>query len=199
MGTASGNWKLDDDGGTGIAMDSHSRAALMAKLGQAAGITVPTPAAPIYPGVVSTCLTPSLSLTHTHTYLVQGGMSNHLIVHPSTIHTQGSAGPPPIGGMPSRALLVKNMFDLASETEDGWELDIKDDVEDECSKHGRILHCFVDKFTPGGFVYLLFANQIGATKSAQGLNGRWFAGRMITVDYMPESLYVTKFPEVSKK
>ena len=175
-----------------MAMSSQSRAALMAKLGQAAGITVPTPAMGGYPGVVSFLPLPPYPTIPCHDSLS--------LMPPACglLQQQGSAGPPPIGGIPSRALLVKNMFDLASETEDGWELDIKDDVEDECSKHGRILHCYVDKHTSGGFVYLLFANQHGATKSAQGLNGRWFAGRMITVEYMPESLYVTKFPETGQ-
>jgi hypothetical protein len=34
--------------------------------------------------------------------------------------------PPPIVGIPSRALLLKNMFDPAEEKDDGWELDIQD-------------------------------------------------------------------------
>lgn len=39
---ASANWKLDDDGGSGMHMNSQSRVALMAKLGQTAGVNVPT-------------------------------------------------------------------------------------------------------------------------------------------------------------
>lgn len=36
-----------------------------------------------------------------------------------------------------------------------------------------------------------------ATKSALALHGRWFAGRMITVDYLQPEAYVAKFPEAA--
>ncbi|KAE8734944.1 Splicing factor isoform 2 [Hibiscus syriacus] len=40
-------------------------------------------------------------------------------------------------GQPSECLLLKNMFDPATETEPDFDLDIKEDVEEECSKYGR--------------------------------------------------------------
>ena len=42
MQQASGNWKLDadDGGGSGLALNSHSRVMLMAKLGETAGSLV---------------------------------------------------------------------------------------------------------------------------------------------------------------
>lgn len=42
---------------------------------------------------------------------------------------QGSAGPPPMNGLPSPAILVRNMFDPATETEEGWADDIRVWVE----------------------------------------------------------------------
>lgn len=36
------------------------------------------------------------------------------------------------------------MFDPQSETETGWEADIRDDVLEECSVHGPVLHIHVD-------------------------------------------------------
>lgn len=37
---------------------------------------------------------------------------------------------PPVVGTPTFCLLVKNMFDPATETEDGWDLDIKEEMEE---------------------------------------------------------------------
>jgi len=102
---------------------------------------------------------------------------------------------PMICGNPSFCILVKNMFDPATETEEGWELDIKEDVEEECSKHGGVLHSYVESKLPGGLVYLLFETMQGAANAAGALNGRWFAGRMLTVDYVDPGAYVNRFPE----
>lgn len=41
--------------------------------------------------------------------------------------------------------------------QDGWDLDIQEDVEDECGKYGAVKHVYVDPKTPGGMVYALFA------------------------------------------
>lgn len=86
-----------------------------------------------------------------------------------------SMAPEPIG-IPSECLLLKNMFDPATEVsvlllfvffffavgeplfppclyisifflqaDPEFDLDIKDDVQEECSKYGRVKHIFVDK------------------------------------------------------
>lgn len=43
--------------------------------------------------------------------------------------------------------------------QDGWDLDIQEDVEDECGKYGAVKHVYVDPKTPGGMVYALFAEE----------------------------------------
>lgn len=71
-------------------------------------------------------------------------------------------------GSPSECLLLKNMFDPATEVCDflvffvassynilmfkifmqmdpDYDMDIKEDVEEECSKYGRVRHAYVDK------------------------------------------------------
>ncbi|CAM9523004.1 unnamed protein product [Phaeothamnion confervicola] len=105
---------------------------------------------------------------------------------------------PPIAGAPSLCLKICNMFDPATETEDGWDLDIKEDVEEECGKHGKVLHCFVDTQDPTGVVFVALASVAAAVRSAETMNGRWFAGRMIQVAYVPHAEYVQKFPEAQR-
>ncbi|XP_044961389.1 DEAD-box ATP-dependent RNA helicase 6-like isoform X2 [Hordeum vulgare subsp. vulgare] len=48
-------------------------------------------------------------------------------------------------GTPTEFLLLKNMFDPVVERDPDFDLDIRDDVQDECSKFGVVKHIFVDK------------------------------------------------------
>jgi RNA-binding protein 39 len=151
---ASGNWKLDDDDGAGMQMNAHSRAQLMNKLGQAAGIQVPKPMLPPNLGVPSA---------------------------------------PPIIGVPTRCFRIYNMFDPASETEPGWDLDVKEDVTEECSKFGAVEHCYVESIKPGGIVFVRFTNVDSSRMAALSLNGRFFAGRQISLEYIDPAKYSTLF------
>ncbi|CAM9916508.1 unnamed protein product [Laminaria digitata] len=108
------------------------------------------------------------------------------------------AAKPPVVGVPTFCLLVKNMFDPATETDEGWELDIKEEMEEECSKHGTVMHSYVEARQPGGLVYVMFSTIGAATASAEMLNGRWFAGRMVLVEYLGPHVYTAKFPEATK-
>lgn len=44
--------------------------------------------------------------------------------------TAPAAAAPPVVGTPTFCLLVKNMFDPSTETDEGWELDIKEEMEE---------------------------------------------------------------------
>jgi RNA-binding protein 23/39 len=164
---ASGNWKLDDDEGTGMQMNAQSRAMLMARLGQNAGIKMPT-----VPAAAAALMKPAPAPAATAT---------------------GSTKAPPVGGDPSPCFYIKNMFVLEEETGDDWDLEIQEDVTEECQKHGAVTHCYVEKHKPGGFVYMKFASVQAATLAAQSLNGRWFAGKMITCTFMHPAEYASKF------
>ena len=60
-----------------------------------------------------------------------------------------------------RCLLLKNMFDPSQETEPDWQIEIGEDVKEECNKFGRVRFIFVDKDSQG-FVYVKFADAAGA-------------------------------------
>ncbi|PKI70320.1 hypothetical protein CRG98_009286, partial [Punica granatum] len=95
-------------------------------------------------------------------------------------------------GSPTECLLLKNLFDPATETEPDFELDIKEDVEEECSKYGRVIHIYVDK-NSAGHVYLRFENVAGAINAQRAMHLRWFAGRSISAIYMQPHDYEAKF------
>lgn len=71
---------------------------------------------------------------------------------------------------PTSCLVVKNMFTPQMVAEDDeFDLDIKEDVEDECEKFrqaGKLEHIFVDK-NSAGFVYLRF-DTVAAAKQVPG-------------------------------
>lgn len=56
---------------------------------------------------------------------------------------QGLLGP--ASPIPTQCLLLKNMFDASMQSEAEWEKEVAEDVKDECSKFGAVLHTHVDK------------------------------------------------------
>jgi len=170
-GNTPGNWKLDDDEGkTGVTLDSNSRLALMQRLGGGTMDGAPMPGLPIMPPVLPPMPIPPL---------------------PVPLPTPTL---PLVAGLPSCAIKINNMFDPATETEVGWELDIKEDTEQECSKFGTVTFSHVDNVSPGGIVYVVFNNQNSAAQATTHLHGRWFAGRTITIEYMQPEAFVAQFP-----
>ncbi|KAK4562169.1 hypothetical protein RGQ29_004867 [Quercus rubra] len=195
VGANSGDF--DDDEGGGLSLNARSRALLMQKLDRSGsgssvagstgtpvvnstGLTLPTvPILGAAPAVSPiTPLVPALA----------GLGGSGLQVPIATLPTVDTIG------VPSECLLLKDMFDPNDETEPDFELDIKEDVQNECLKFGKLKHIFVDK-NSAGFVYLRFENTQGAVAAQRALHGRWFAGKMITATYMVPQAYEAKFPD----
>lgn len=97
---------------------------------------------------------------------------------------------------PTTCLLVKNMFDPASETDPAYHLDIEEDIRDECSKYNiKAIHLAVDKEHPSGHVFMRFETIPNCQKVASAFHGRWFASRQITAEFIPETSYFSRFPK----
>ncbi|THG02880.1 hypothetical protein TEA_021995 [Camellia sinensis var. sinensis] len=86
-------------------------------------------------------------------------------------------------GKPSECLLLKNMFDPATETEPDFDLDITEDVQEECSNYGRVKHIYVDK-NSAGYVYLRFETVEAAASAQRAMHKRWFARRLISAVFL---------------
>ncbi|XP_034228747.1 RNA-binding protein 39 isoform X2 [Prunus dulcis] len=195
---------FDDDEGGGLSLNARSRAILMQKLdrsGSGSGIAGPLGT----PAVNSTGVSLPMALP-TAPLLGAAPVVSPLV--PPITAVPGIAGLGVAGlqiptailpsidtiGVPSECLLLKNMFDPAVETEPNFDLDIKEDVQEECSKYGNLRHIFVDKNT-AGHVYLRFENTQAAINARHVLHGRWFAGKMIEATFMLPQNYEAKFPE----
>uniref|UniRef100_A0A6M2EDS5 RRM domain-containing protein n=1 Tax=Populus davidiana TaxID=266767 RepID=A0A6M2EDS5_9ROSI len=174
---------FDDDDGGGLALNAQSRALLMQKLDRTG---------------IATSIAGSLGVP-----LLNGSASNQQAVSLPIIGQTaiGAAALPapvlsspayePIG-QPSECLLLKNMFDPATETEPDFDLDIKEDVEEECSKYGQVDHIFVDK-NSAGCVYLRFGSIEAAAGAQRAMHMRWFARRLILAVFMPTREYEARF------
>ncbi|EOX92355.1 Splicing factor isoform 1 [Theobroma cacao] len=180
--TAAKSADFDDDEGGGLALNAQSRALLMQKLDRSG---------------IATSITGSLGVP-----LLNGSAPNLQAV---TLPVNGQAAyPAPIvppimsttavdpTGQPSECLLLKNMFDPATEMEPDFDLEIKEDVEEECSKYGRVKHIHVDK-NSAGCVYLRFDSAEAAGKAQRAMHMRWFAGRSISALFMQPHEYEARF------
>ncbi|KAE8670816.1 hypothetical protein F3Y22_tig00112079pilonHSYRG00043 [Hibiscus syriacus] len=179
--TTSKSADFDDDEGGGLALNAQSRAMLMQKLDRSGIATSITGSlgVPLVNGSAPTQQTVTLPVNVQRAYPAP--------VLPPIMSTNAI----PIG-QPSECLLLKNMFDPATETEPDFDLDIKEDVEEECSKYGRVKHIYVDK-NSAGCVYLRFDSTEAAGKAQRAMHMRWFAGRSISALYMQPHEYEARF------
>lgn len=100
---------------------------------------------------------------------------------------------PPIA---TQCFLLSNMFDPMTETNPNWDTEIRDEVIEECQKHGGIWHVYVDKASQGN-VYVKCPSIATAVLAVNALHGRWFAGRTVTAAYVPLINYHALFPDAA--
>ncbi|KAF5957849.1 hypothetical protein HYC85_005074 [Camellia sinensis] len=126
---------FDDDDGGGLSLNAQSRALLMQKLDRSGTATsvAGSLGVPVLNGATSNQQAITLPIN---------GQS--AVLAPALPALVTSLASEPIG-KPSECLLLKNMFDPATETEPDFDLDITEDVQEECSNYGRVKHIYVDK------------------------------------------------------
>ncbi|KAL6993058.1 hypothetical protein U1Q18_011178 [Sarracenia purpurea var. burkii] len=177
---------FDDDDGGSLSLNAQSRALLMQKLDRSGTATsiAGSLGAPVLNGTASNQQAFTLPMN------VQSAVPAPVL--PALLTSMVSE---PIG-KPSQCLLLKNMFDPATETDPEFDLDIKEDVQEECSNFGRIKHIYVDK-NSAGYVYLRFETVEAAMSAQQAMHGRWFARRLISTVFLQPYEYDAKFKDTA--
>ncbi|XP_052310443.1 uncharacterized protein LOC18101239 isoform X2 [Populus trichocarpa] len=165
---------FDDDDGGGLALNAQSRALLMQKLDRTGTATsiAGSLGVPLLNGSAPNQQAISLPVNGQTNI---GAAAFPALVLPSPAYESI--------GQPSECLLLKNMFDPATETEPDFDLDIKEDVEEECSRYGQVKHIWVDK-NSAGHVYLQFDSMEAAARAQRAMHMRWFARRSILAIFM---------------
>eukprot|EP00736_Rhodelphis_marinus_P005175 Rmarinus@m.4451 len=159
-----------DDGDRGYGLSSTAKLALMQKLQrqQAASIaasTTPTSALKGNPVIAQAPLPPPEPQS---TYNP-----------PLTRYTQDS-----------EYIVLTNMFD-PKDTSDDMDVEIREDVEDECAKFSPVDSVHVDTNSMG-CVYVKMASVAGAAKAIAGINGRFFAGKSISCYMVDPAMFREK-------
>ncbi|GLC42235.1 hypothetical protein PLESTB_000645800 [Pleodorina starrii] len=166
----SGIGELDEEEARGgLKLTSDRRQALMARLASSAGLQ---PVAPALPGMAVPGAAAAMPAAPAGPKL-----------DPSLGLIQSVLGP--ASPIPTPCLLIKNMFDPAAAQEEmgsGWAEEIAQDVQEECSKYGAVVHIHVDKNSKG-CVYLKCGSVEAASAAQAAMNGRWFAGRQLGVEF----------------
>ncbi|KAH9669347.1 splicing factor CC1-like protein [Citrus sinensis] len=175
---------FDDDDGGGLALNAQSRALLMQKLDRTGIATSIAGSLGVAPAVNGSAVN-------------QQAISLPVVGQPAVPVPAVTAPVIPnmaaeFIGSPSECLLLKNMFDPAMETDPDFDLEIQGDVEEECSKYGRVKHIYVDKRS-AGFVYLRFESTEAAASAQRAMHMRWFARRLISAIFMKPEDYEAKF------
>lgn len=176
-----GSWKLEhDEGDSGLALNPHARLALMSRLAKSEDVSSAVAGAAAGLGL------PMVAAANAAAALSGGapGLPGAAAAPPAK---------PPVEGAPSLFVLLKNMFDPATEEGDSWDVDIRDDVMDECSRHGQVTFCAVDKRSLG-LCGVVFQDVEAAKNAADTMNGRFFAGRQIGVAFLTPKEMLLKFP-----
>lgn len=162
---AAANLDNDDLDRAGVNLGPSGKLALMAKLAEGTGLEMPKH---------------TLDALH----MTSSGMQN-------SANTATPAAP-----VATQCFLLTNMFDLEEErSKEGWVDEIRDDVMEECSKYGGIVHIHVDQESPEGNIFIKCPTIAIATAAMASLNGRFFAGKMIRATYVPIAAYHQRFPE----
>ncbi|PSK51893.1 hypothetical protein B9Z65_3160 [Elsinoe australis] len=106
---------------------------------------------------------------------------------------------PPVATMAkSRCIIVKNCYDEAETEEPDFEKDLEEDFKDECSnKYGEVVHVGIPSEHSEGAIFVKFKDLTGGDNALKGLNGRFFAGKVLTAQPVVDAIYNTNFPKAA--
>uniref|UniRef100_UPI00398E7250 RNA-binding protein 39a isoform X3 n=1 Tax=Pristiophorus japonicus TaxID=55135 RepID=UPI00398E7250 len=168
---------------TGIDLGTTGRLQLMARLAEGTGLQIPPAAQQALQMSGNISLGAMAAVTDLQARIIQ---QTEALNPPVTVNA------PPIA---TQCFQLSNMFNPQSEDDPAWDQEIRDDVIEECNKHGGVIHIFVDKNSPQGNVYVKCPTIAAAAAAVGALHGRWFAGKMITAAYVPLPTYHNLFPD----
>ncbi|XP_070195039.1 RNA-binding protein 39-like isoform X2 [Littorina saxatilis] len=187
-GGASSALDTDEMDRAGIDLGATGRLQLMAKLAEGTGFQIPQYAANALSQAGTTpppMMTPNGQMNPMAAAMAAAGAASAAV----------AVAAPPIA---TQCFMLSNMFDSTSENRSNWDQEIRDDVIEECNKHGGVLHIYVDKSSPTGNVYVKNPTIAAAVASVNSLHGRYFGGRVITAAYVPLPNYSTLFPDSAR-
>jgi RNA-binding protein 39 len=96
--------------------------------------------------------------------------------------------------LPTPCIVLSNVFDPRTETEAGWEEEVRGAIAEEAAKLGPVVFTHLDARDPRGLVFLMMQDLAAAAALLATLGGRSFAGRVVAAEAVPMELFITLFP-----
>ncbi|KRY72039.1 RNA-binding protein 39 [Trichinella pseudospiralis] len=168
---------------SGIDLGTTGRLQLMAKLAEGTGMELPQ---------VAKQMLNAQPQQHQHTLPALQVQQQHKQQPQQQHEPQQHASQQLIA---TQCFMLSNMFNPMAESDPDWDREIRDDVIDECNKHQGVVHIFVDKASADGNVYVKCPTVAAAVAAVNSLHGRYFAGNVITANYVPTASYHQLFPD----
>ncbi|CEM05200.1 unnamed protein product [Vitrella brassicaformis CCMP3155] len=164
------NERLEDAGG-GLMSGNTAKIELMKKLARDAQLasTSTTPTVPQAPMVAG--------MAYPNAY--------------SGVPPAAAAPIAPSGEMSSN-IVLNNMLSASEvnlESDPTFFEDVMEDVKQECSSHGTVARVWLSRINIDGKVWVKMQDVQQAVKVAQALNGRYFAGKQIVVEFVADSVW----------
>ncbi|KAF2222651.1 hypothetical protein BDZ85DRAFT_199163 [Elsinoe ampelina] len=111
--------------------------------------------------------------------------------------TTKKPAPPTMGK--SRCIIVKNCYDESDFDDPNFQTELEEDFKEECSeKYGPVVHIGIPSEHSEGAVYVKFKDLTGGDNALKGLNGRFFAGKVLTAGPVVDAIYNTNFPKAAR-
>lgn len=96
--------------------------------------------------------------------------------------------------IPSKHLVLKNVFDPAVEVDKDWDLDVRDEILEEVANNGDVVHIFLDKESKGD-VFLKFSDVESAHCTQIKMHARGYGMQTLHAEFVNDSAYVERFPD----
>jgi RNA-binding protein 39 len=172
--TSLSNLDSDELDRTGLNLGTSGKLALMAKLAEGTGLKLP-----------------QYTLDALNMATAAAAVASQTI-----LSQESSAASNNWSAISTQCLMISNMFDIFEEIKKpNWVEDITDDVIEECTKYGGIIHIYVDESNENGNVYVKAPTIAIAMAITGALNGRYFGGKVIQTTFIPVANYHQLFPD----
>nr|AGZ15729.1 hypothetical protein [Eimeria maxima] len=91
-------------------------------------------------------------------------------------------------GVMTSNLVLRGMFNPSAADDEYYFEDIRDDVKEECGKHGSVVQVSLSEKDEEGRVFVKFTAPSVALAAQNALNGRFFGGRQIHAEFATDAM-----------
>ncbi|KAJ3220587.1 hypothetical protein HK099_004160 [Clydaea vesicula] len=95
--------------------------------------------------------------------------------------------------LPTDCILLKNAFDPTEEYDENWVKEIEEDFKNELENYGKIDKILLLSESLKGYIFCKFEDIESSKEAQKMMHGRFFCGRQLECQFVPEEIYIQKF------